>query len=341
MKKIRVLLTGGTIGSQSHNGIIDLKKEGSALVDLYRTDGRKDVVFDCERLADMLSENASVEDLVDIVNAIAATDKDEYCGVIVAYGTDTLAYAAAFAAMALPANPLPAVFVASDKPLDEAGANGVINFAAAVDFIAEGVYTGIYAIYKNPGEKIIVHLGSRILQSEALTGRFTSAKGVCFGEMSERRFVRGSDAANPFLEEITDKKIAYGKITSKPPFVLYLKPCPGTDFGVYDFTRVKPVAVVAELYHSGTGCVSGMGKSLAEFIKRCKTEGIPVVLASYPYSDGRKYASAKALEEAGGIFAIRMSAEAAYAKTLIYFLRKIKKSLADFLAEDAFFEILD
>jgi L-asparaginase len=50
------------------------------------------------------------------------------------------------------------------------------------------------------------------------------------------------------------------------------------NFSMYDFTKVKPKAVIVELYHSGT--VGTKGKSnFMTFAAYCKKHGVPLVIA--------------------------------------------------------------
>lgn len=342
-KKILVLLTGGTIGSEASTGTIELRREGSHIVALYlKGEHRQEVDFDVVSIENIASENATLHDLTAIVNTLAGVDTSFYSGVIVCYGTDTLAYASNLTAMALPAYPIPVVFVSSDKPLNEAGANGLVNFSCAVDFICGTGLNGVYVSYQNPNEQARIHFGSRLLQSELLTDRFRSAADLFFGTMENGAFVYHEVCGNPSLQEIQEKKNgdAVRALTGEPPAILYIKPCPGADFTIYHIESRKPTVAVVELYHSGTGPAEGK-TSLAEFITRCRSQSIPVVLASYPYQDGRRYTTTKTLLEKGGIFAYRMSTEAAYAKTALYFMSKSNQSLVDYLDKELFFEILN
>lgn len=339
MKHILLLLTGGTIGSQKQkDGTISLKEGGVGLADLYKSTGRKDVVIDTLRVCDILSENASLQDITAILAAVCEADIAKYSGIIIAYGTDTLAYAANLAAMSLPNYPITVVFVASDKPLHEQGANGLANLAGGIDFICECGLNGIYVCYQNPNQKPHIHLASRLLQAQPISGDFISVLDNPFGYMDGGYFV-----ANPLGNPKPQQIMAKAGTCSKPhatPNILYIAPYIGIDYRVFDISAHKPQAVVAQSYHSGTASATGEG-SLAAFIMRCKAQGIPVVLASYPYKDNRQYAPTKELQQAGGIMAHRMSSEAAYAKVVTHFAYPNILPLQQFLDNDMFFEIID
>ena len=90
-KAIKVLFTGGTIGSAAIDGKVDL--DGGAnrrLLDMYRAERGDDVAFDCEEPVSMLSENVHEEQLHDIYTAVKAVDAAEYDGIIITDGTDSL-----------------------------------------------------------------------------------------------------------------------------------------------------------------------------------------------------------------------------------------------------------
>lgn len=339
MKHILLLLAGGTIGStKSADGTISLKEGGVGLADLYKSTARKDVIIDTARVCEILSENASLQDISAIICAVCDADTAKYSGIIIAYGTDTLAYAANLTAMSLQHYPLPVVFVASDKPLHEDGANGLANLAGGIDFICGTGLNGVYACYQNPNQKPHIHLASRLLQAQAISGDFISVSDNPFGYIEGGYFV-ANPLGNPDAQQIRAKRGAYGK-PHTIPFILHIKPYLGIDYRAFDILSVKPQAVVAELYHSGTASTKGEG-SLAAFIGRCKAQGIPVILASYPYKDNRQYITTKELQKAGGIFVHRTGAEAAYAKVAAYFAYRSTLPLQQYLDKDAFFEIID
>lgn len=58
MKKILVLFTGGTIGSITTDGIIDVEQGGKyAVVEAYKSAYGDDVEFECRQVLNILSEN--------------------------------------------------------------------------------------------------------------------------------------------------------------------------------------------------------------------------------------------------------------------------------------------
>lgn len=63
MKKILVLFTGGTIGSITTDGIIDVEREGKyAVVEAYKSAYGDEIGFECRQVLNILSENMGFRD---------------------------------------------------------------------------------------------------------------------------------------------------------------------------------------------------------------------------------------------------------------------------------------
>ena len=76
-KRICVIFTGGTIGSFSNGGVVDLNAEtGSLLIDKYRTRFGGEVEFDTLRPLNILSENMQPDDLKTMEDCINNVDKE-------------------------------------------------------------------------------------------------------------------------------------------------------------------------------------------------------------------------------------------------------------------------
>ena len=76
MKKvIKIIFTGGTIGSAARDGRVDL--DGNAnrrLLEMYRAERGEGITFDCEEPVSMLSENVHEEQLHAIYTAVRGVD---------------------------------------------------------------------------------------------------------------------------------------------------------------------------------------------------------------------------------------------------------------------------
>ena len=92
MKKILVLFTGGTIGSITTDGIIDVEREGKyAVVEAYKSAYGDDVEFECRQILNILSENMGFSGWEKMIHEINSIDTALYSGVILTHGSDTLA----------------------------------------------------------------------------------------------------------------------------------------------------------------------------------------------------------------------------------------------------------
>ena len=83
MKKILVLFTGGTIGSATNDGIIDVEREGKyAVVEAYKSAYGDDVEFECRQVLNILSENMGFSGWEKMIHEINSIDTALYSGVI-------------------------------------------------------------------------------------------------------------------------------------------------------------------------------------------------------------------------------------------------------------------
>ena len=94
--KILTVFTGGTIGSTKSDGVISPDSENSyKLFEMYSKKDKK-VEFTAVQPLNILSENMNGKFLTQLYKCISSYDLSEFDGVIVAHGTDTLQYTAAY-----------------------------------------------------------------------------------------------------------------------------------------------------------------------------------------------------------------------------------------------------
>ena len=103
-EKILVLHTGGTIGSihnpEKNHREVDVGNAKRILFEAFEKSNskyadRENLFVDLPLGFETLSENMTLEKLSKIIAKLKSVDLDEYAGVIVLHGTDTLAYTAA------------------------------------------------------------------------------------------------------------------------------------------------------------------------------------------------------------------------------------------------------
>ena len=329
MKQVLLISTGGTIGSTVQAGTIDTHNSAQLkLVQLFQQqDASADIAFHCRQPLHLLSENLSPCVWQTLIAAIEAENLDDYDGIIITHGTDTLAYTSAALSFYFHALKIPMLLVSSDYPLDDTRANGLNNFICAVEFIRQQKLAGVFVPYQNQGQEMLVHLGSRLTCSLQLGSDFFSVQNKPFMVFLNKQFIS--------YFEIKQSKLT---LPLQPIFnahILLIKPYPGLDYQFFDLNSVD--VVLHDLYHSGTACVIsdwGENYSLIQFLHRCQSQRIPVYLAPAIYSD-TAYQSTRTLIEQGAKILWNMSLEAAYVKLLLAYGSFLDdKQRIDFIEQD-------
>lgn len=324
MRKILVVFTGGTIGSVLMDRSIDVDATTAyELLRMYEAlENRLDYRFDTLQPFTILSENLVPEDWKLLVNLLDSIDYTLYKGIIITHGTDTLPFTAAALSLVCKDIPIPIVLVASNYPLHDKRGKGVENFSHAVDFITDQALKGVFVIFENNRGEAVVHLGTRLTQSDPYTDEYDSTYSVPFGIMINRQLSVTAHELNPSLIRVQSRQ-AETKFTDQIAFsneILYIAPQPGLNYRYYDFTAYKPRALLHDLYHSGTACTRAselFPSSLIEFLQYCKLHEVPVYIAPLKNASGDLYASSMELLEAGAIPLENISVEAAWVKLML------------------------
>ncbi|MFC4779431.1 asparaginase [Paenibacillus sp. GCM10023252] len=362
MTRILVIFTGGTIGSASQGGKVDVRAAGSyTLIDQYmKQHGREGVTFETIQPLNVLSENIVPADWQTLLSAIKGVDQAKADGIIITHGSDTLAYTAALVSYAMHDAAIPIVLTASNYPLEDPRSNGLKNFAAAVDFIAGGSVPGVFVIYGNAKGESLVYLGTRMTQAVAFTDQFGSPYDLVWGQMSSGELQLIAHEYNPTVEQLRERagsafrdrgvSGAGGGIEAAGLWVdeafplstdiVYIKPYPGLDYSYYNFSSKAPRAVLHDLHHSGTACSSDEEPySLVSFIQHCRANGAQVYLCPLKNLTEAMYGSSHRLMEAGAKYIAHQSVEASLIKLMIAYARfDSPEEIAAFLDADVFYE---
>lgn len=332
MKNILVVFTGGTIGSTATDGTINTSDTASfKLIRLFEQhyENHRQIRFDTIQPIQILSENLAPSAWKTIIEAIEAARPEQYDGVIVTHGTDTLAYTACALSFYFNALEIPMLLVSSDYPLDHPKANGLENFICAVEFILQKIGTGVFVPYRNQQQSTHLHRGTHLACSLQLGGDFFSVQGKSYMQFENRRF----SLLKPPAQQTPVKSVSLKADFSER--ILMIKPYPGLDYDSFNLDHVD--AVLHDLYHSGTACASlqwGENHSLVEFIKRCEKQGVAVYLAP-AIKSADAYRSTQILMAQGAKIIWNMSIEAAYVKLLLaYGNLGDKQEIMDFIGED-------
>jgi L-asparaginase/Glu-tRNA(Gln) amidotransferase subunit D len=314
MKNILVVFTGGTIGSIAAGGTINTESSTSfKLIRLFQQhyQNHRQIHFDTLQPIQILSENLAPAAWKTMIEAIETARPDQYDGIIMTHGTDTLAYTACALSFYFNQIKTPILLVSSDYPLDNPQANGLDNFICAIEFILQQNQPGVFVPYKNQQQTMQLHRGNRLACSLQLSGDFFSVQGKSYMQFADGRF----SSLNPPAQQTPT-----GHMPLKAEFserILMIKPYPGLDYSRINLDGVD--AVLHDLYHSGTACASqqwGENYSLTGFLDRCEQQRVAVYLAPAIQS-GDAYRSTRSLIEQGANIIWNMSIEAAYVKLLL------------------------
>ena len=329
--QILVILTGGTIcSSTDEKGQRYSNAENVKIIGHYQKadspfSGKVD--FDKKIPLDTLSENMTVSKWNALLEALKSVKYDDYKGIIILHGTDTLAYTASLLAITLAGIPIPVCLVSSQLPLDKDGTNGHANFRAAAELILNGIAPNVYAVYRNSDNIIYAHLGAQLLQCANYSDDFFSR-----GMMP----VSGENARWEGVPFRTNS-LYLNKMGALTPCVLKIVPYVGLDYNAFNLEGVR--AIVHGTYHSQSVCVErskGAGDygsgSILQLIDRCKD--IPVFLA--PCSpEAAKYESTGDAVRHGASHICKTTNEMAYVKVLVGCALGLNKTdLLDFVNKD-------
>ena len=132
MSKILVIFTGGTIASTLRDGVMDTDKEKNyKLIDSY-LNLDDSVTFETKEPYFILSENLSFDNINTLCKCVKESLSEDYDGIVVTHGTDTLQYSASALDIILGNINIPVILVSSNYPLEDTRANGFDNFIGAI-----------------------------------------------------------------------------------------------------------------------------------------------------------------------------------------------------------------
>lgn len=259
-KKILVIFTGGTICTTVKNGVMSTGTAAPmALIEFFRKENPQLsglVQIDTGKNLGILSENMTVDKWNEIAGYFAENIEkfQSYDGVVIAHGTDTLAYTTSLFSVLLKGFLVPMIFVSSNRPImlengnKNPDANGVDNFTAAVDCICKGIGCGVYATYKNPKDsRMYLHNGGHLIQCSIYDDNFYSrdaidiSNGLTAGHLS---LFEKCDTNDLLIMRIKEKKLK--------DCILKVTPYVGLNYDMFNLAGVR--VVLHGTYHSGTAC---------------------------------------------------------------------------------------
>lgn len=301
-KNILLLTTGGTIVSMPGGSGLEPQRSGvmerelNQLRTYYNITVRDVICLD--------SSNITPEEWQLIARNIFDL-REEFDGIVISHGTDTMAYTASAVTFMLPDIDVPVVFTGSQLPLADMLSDGPDNLRTAFAMASSG-YPGIFLAFDRK-----VMLGCRAVKVRAAGfSAFESVNARYVAQVTSRGLVVDPSALPPRKGEPR-----FCPLLSREVFLLKLTP--GLNPAVFDMLAAMGYkGIVIEAF--GLGGVNVLHKGLRG-IRRATEDGISVVVTTqclYDSSDLRVYQVGNKLLELGVIQGLDMTSEAAMTKLM-------------------------
>lgn len=260
MTNILLILVGGTICTAlNEEGNLSVSKEaGILLKDNYlKSDSpfAESVNIDTTENLYVLSENMTVNKWNEIIKTYRKyVSRKEYDGVILAHGTDTLAYSAALFSMLLSSVKIPVFFVSANENLKSARTNGNVNFRCAVECICRKIAPNVYVPYKNLSDgRMYLHLASRLEQCKNYSEDFHSTGEFDITDLTEDNYREYFLRLEKMYPRDKRKEVVDISGTWRlKDCVLFMTPYVGLNYSAYKYNSFA--AVLHGSFHSGTAC---------------------------------------------------------------------------------------
>ena len=301
-KHILLLTTGGTIASLPGQEGLEPRRSQVMERELNQLRTYYDITVRDVMCLD--SSNIRPEEWQRLARHIFEA-REQFHGIVVSHGTDTMAYTASAVTFMLPNISLPVVFTGSQLPLADVLSDGPDNLRTAFAMAASGK-RGIFLAFDRK-----VMLGCRAVKVRASGfSAFESVNARYAGIVSNRGLVLDSRVLPeqngvPALRDAISKDVFLLKLT------------PGLSAGIFDaLTSMGYKGIVIEAF--GLGGVNILNEELAG-IRRAVEEGVSVVVTTqclYDSSDLRVYQVGNRLLDMGVIQGRDMTSEAAMTKLM-------------------------
>jgi glutamyl-tRNA(Gln) amidotransferase subunit D len=275
LPKVVIMSTGGTIASRvdyrtgavrSAISASDLYGVVPELADLAQVD--------TQIVLSIYSENLTPKHWTKIAEAAAKNVEEGAKGVVIAHGTDTMAYTAAALSFALQNLPVPVVVVGAQRSSDRPSSDAATNLIGAVKAAAYGPFAEVViAMHETVADTTIVfNRGTKVRKCH------TSRRDT-FKPVNSMPIARSSDQGIIMLTKEFRKRDPDTKLILKSQFcdkVALVKFHPGLDPAVMDWYVEKGIKGII-LEGSGLGHVS---KACFGAIQNAVSHGVLVALAS-------------------------------------------------------------
>ncbi|MEE0264079.1 MAG: asparaginase domain-containing protein [Acutalibacteraceae bacterium] len=314
--KVLVILTGGTIACRLQSNVMDTNSDTAYdILRMYNSEYKNDIEFTVKQPFTILSENYTADTYNILIDYLYSCSFNEYDGVIITHGSDTLSYTSSLVGMLMCNAELPVLLTAADYPLSDEKSNGLSNFSACVEFIKACTCNGVFTVYGKKNEAV-VYLSTRINESDPITDSFTPFGNGVVARVCDGMICNVNNDLIFKLNNSPDKRHSRF-FTEKPVIendILLIKTYPNQHYSRYSINGLK--AVVIYTYHSATACTVGEDTDLCKFIKQCNDNNVDVYIASLKNRTD-EYASLHKIEAFNINRLYNISKESAYIKALL------------------------
>lgn len=301
-KHILLLTTGGTIASVA--GGEGLEPHRSEIMNHQIDQLRAYYDITVRDIMCLDSSNIQPEQWQQIAQVVFEC-RNDFDGIVISHGTDTMAYTASAVTFMLPGINLPVVFTGSQLPLLDVLSDGPDNLRTAFAMAASD-HSGVFLAFDRKvmrGCRAVKVRASGFSAFESVNARYAAVVSNRGLEVDEG--IAQMPAATPKL------------LTELSKDVFLLKLTPGLSPEIFDtLTSMGYQGIVVEAF--GLGGVNVLGSGL-EGIRRAVEKGVSVVVTTqclYDSADLRVYQVGNKLLELGVIQGKDMTTEAAMTKLM-------------------------
>jgi glutamyl-tRNA(Gln) amidotransferase subunit D len=270
-----IMSTGGTIASRvdyrtgavrSAISASDLYGVVPELADVARVD--TEIVFS------LYSENITPKHWTELAEIVAKRVDSGVDGLVIAHGTDTMAYTSAALSFALQNLPVPVILVGAQRSSDRPSSDAASNLIGAVKAAGEAPFAEVgLAMHETVSDTaIIVHRGTKVRKcNTSRRDTFKSINGFPLAKVKDLKVTMQTDQY--YRRDANKKLILKSNFTEKVALVKFY---PGLDPAIIDFYVERGMKGIL-LEGSGLGHVS---KFCFDAIKKAVAKGVVVALTS-------------------------------------------------------------
>jgi len=274
LPEVALVSTGGTIASrvEYRTGAVRPALEAEDLYALFP--GLSDIALvRAEVLYSLLSEDMRPENWTGMAEKVAEHVRTGVDGVVVAHGTDTMAYSAAALSFALRGLPVPVVLVGAQRSSDRPSSDAALNLLGAFVAASKGPFAEVVVAMHETmdDEAVAIHRGTRVRKCH--TSRRDAFRSVNAPQLAR---VVGQDVqmlTDDYERRREDRELEV--LARFEPKVALIKAYPGLDPALIDWlVEAGYKGIVFEgtgLGHLGFYCLDAVRRAARAGLVLCMT----------------------------------------------------------------------